>query len=590
MKLLLAIFQLCTTLHLDEKHGILFVENPPIRKYNQVEKLYVDILMRSPRELLNLGNLDFPDNNICYTDQNQKTTKTCEQYLDKFDEKILEIAKPYSVEKENSKREIGIQKREVVTAVAFGITIAITSIAGYFVGKAHTESDVDIIKMEMEKERERMANLTRAADITRTSLETLAENMRENGDFATTIQPNNVEIGLIEHSINFNGNTETDANGPWWLTKLVNWATEQFIKEHEILQKNQIPFNSGQTYKSTITAKCISAQKTNNKTARKFCEQFTEKVYYSNIIQYHGFSITKNENNKIKEIIFSSSINIPIMEEEIYGNYKVINLGTFENGIKKQLQLTQNIATNGLNAYSYDSHRCSSNGDFIVCPSNTMIPEDECIGNIFNENETNACKQQITETRKTCALWENDQFIFISMTEDVKVTKTRKIRKIEILPKNEKLQFKCPSSRRKITIMPTLREKIEITINKLNATTPIIKPENDIEARLAELHLIIQETNKTEEFHRNILNKTLHHFKEDVEKTAETIPEIIEQQLKEIFIMALPYLVTAAVIVTVTLLACCIIPCIYRKMRKTVFTNLVAYHPDDSPNMNPQSA
>ena len=442
----------------------------------------------------------------------------------------------------------------------------------------------------MEKERERMANLTRAADITRTSLETLAENMRENGDFATTIQPNNVEIGLIEHSINFDGKTENDANGPWWLTKLINWETEQFIKEHETLLKKQIPFNSHETYKTTITAKCISAQKTNNRTARKFCEQFTEKVYYSNIIQYHGFSITKNENNKIKEIIFSSSINIPIMEEEIYRNYKVINLGNFENGIKKQLQLSNNIATNGLYTYSYNIHRCSTNGDFIVCPSNTMIPEDECIGNIFNENETHACIQKITKTRKTCALWENHQFIFISMTEDVKITKTRKIRKIEVLQKNEKLQFKCPSSRRKITVMPNHIEKTEIFINKLNSTTPITKPENDIESRLAELHSIIQETNKTEEFHKNLLNKTLHHFKEDVEKTAETIPEIIEQQLKEIFIMALPYLVTTAVIIIITLLACCIIPCVYRKIRKTVFTNLVAYHPDDSPNMNPQSA
>ena len=146
MKILLTILQLLHAIHVDEKHGILFIENSPIKRYTHLEKLYLDIMVRSPRELLNLGNLNFPDKSPCYARMNPYNRKViestpCETFLDKFDQKILKIAK---LEKVQTAEVKSVQKREVITAAVFGISIALTSLVGYFVGKAHTESDFDI--------------------------------------------------------------------------------------------------------------------------------------------------------------------------------------------------------------------------------------------------------------------------------------------------------------------------------------------------------------------------------------------------------------------------------------------------------------
>ena len=99
---------------------------------------------------------------------------------------------------------------------------------------------------------------------------------------------------------------------------------------------------------------------------------------------------------------------------------------------------------------------------------------------------------------------------------------------------------------------------------------------------------IIKNTNKTVDYHANVLNNTITNFKKDVKETAESIPEAIEKQLKALFMLCLPYIVTFAVIIIISLLACCIIPCVYRKMKKLMFTSHVSYHPDNS--SNPQSA
>ena len=218
-----------------------------------------------------------------------------------------------------------------------------------------------------------------------------------------------------------------------------------------------------------------------------------------------------------------------------------------------------------------------------------MVPDDVCTGNIFHETKTNQCDIIIKKTRKTCILYENDDFLAVSMSKSVQQSKTRKISKFEILPKTDNFEFKCPNSRRKIHVSQIHDSKINFSIKILNSTTSI---QNDrisqIESKLDQMDAIIKNTNKTVDYHSNTLNETITNFKNDVKDTAESIPEAIEKQLRELFMLALPYLVTFAVIIIMSLLACCIIPCVYRKMKKLIFTSHVSYHPDNSPN--PQSA
>ena len=177
------------------------------------------------------------------------------------------------------------------------------------------------------------------------------------------------------------------------------------------------------------------------------------------------------------------------------------------------------------------------------------------------------------------------------MSESVQQSKTRKLSKFEILPKTDNFEFKCPNSRRKIHVSAIHDSKIEFSINILNST---ISTHNDrmsqIESKLNRMDAIIKDTNKTVDYHSNTLNETINNFKNDVKNTAESIPEAIEKQLEDIFMLALPYLVTFAVIIIISLLACCIISCVYRKMKKLMFTSHVSYHPDSSPTTNSQSA
>ena len=307
-------------------------------------------------------------------------------------------------------------------------------------------------------------------------------------------------------------------------------------------------------------------------------------------MKYHGLSITKNENGKIKEIIMSASLNIPMLEEPSYESYQLINLGTVTENEKIKLNVPKNIIINGLEIDGYNGFKCESIGNaFSICPANIMVPDDECTGNIFHEAKTNQCDIIIKKTRKTRILYENDEFLAVSMSKPVQQSKNRKISKFEIIPKTDNYEFKCPNSRRKIHVAAIHDSKIELSINILNST---IATQNDrmrqIEVKLNQMDTIIKDTNKTVDYHSNALNETINNFENDVKDTAESIPGAIEKQLKELFMLALPYLVTFAVIIIMSLLACCIIPCVYRKMKKLMFTSHVSYHPDNSPN--PQSA
>ena len=60
MKLLLAIIQLVSSIHVDQQNGIIFIKDKPVRLYKKYEKVYLDTIIRSPRELLNYGELNFP--------------------------------------------------------------------------------------------------------------------------------------------------------------------------------------------------------------------------------------------------------------------------------------------------------------------------------------------------------------------------------------------------------------------------------------------------------------------------------------------------------------------------------------------------
>ena len=152
MKLFLAIIQLVFSIHVDQQNGIIFIKDKPVRLYKKYEKVYLDTIIRSPRELLNYGELNFPDEKICFSSRKNKQTETitCGEILDKFDTKVMDFAK---IDIVNHEKENRIQKRFVVTAAVFGISIAITSLLGYFFGKANTETQTDILAKEMEEER-----------------------------------------------------------------------------------------------------------------------------------------------------------------------------------------------------------------------------------------------------------------------------------------------------------------------------------------------------------------------------------------------------------------------------------------------------
>ena len=592
MKLLLAIFQIISSIHVDQHNGIIFIKDKPVRLYKKYEKVYLDTIIRSPRELLNYGELNFPDEKICYSSRRNRQTETitCGEILDKFDKKVMDFAK---VDIVNHEKENRIQKRFVVTAAVFGISIAITSLLGYFFGKANTETQTDILAKEMEEERARMSNMTRAAEISKETIHEMALEMRENGHLATAESPSELIKYYIQESTSFSITMENNRNGPDFMKRLIETQFNQITSDHWQLINSQLPYTRMDLHRNTLTAKCLSIQYSINDATKEFCRTYTEDFHtYSNSakMKYHGLSITKNENGKIKEIIMSASLNIPILEEPIYDSYQIINMGTFTENEKIKLDVPKNIIINGLEIDGYNGFKCENIGNtFSICPANIMVPDDECTGNIFHEAKTNQCDIIIQKTRKTCFIYENDEFLAVSMSKSVQQSKTRKISKFELIPKTNNLEFKCPNSRRKIHIAAIHDSKIELSINILNST---IATQNDrmsqIETKLNQMDTIIKDTNKTVDYHSNALNETITKFKKDVEDTAESIPEAIEKQLKELFMLALPYLVTFAVTMILSLLACCIIPCVYRKMKKLMFTSHVSYHPDNSPN--PQSA
>ena len=308
-------------------------------------------------------------------------------------------------------------------------------------------------------------------------------------------------------------------------------------------------------------------------------------------VSYHGLSMTKNEDGKIKEVIMSASVIIPILETQLYENYNIINLGIFDGTNKINLETPENILINGSKIDGFNKNECELVGSkYYICHPNVMIPDDECVGKILNEDGINHCTFKKQATRRTCSIYENSDFLAVSMSSQVRISEQRKIQKFEILKKDEELTFKCPHSRRRIHVRSTKSSKVTLEITLLNSTSSSNTDRmDDIDIKLTKMNEIIKNTNKTVDYHSNALNQTLNNFKNDVKDTAESIPEAIKNQLETLFMLFLPYLVTFGVIVVITLLACCIIPCVYHKMKKLMFTSHVSFHPDNS-QRDPQSA
>ena len=586
MKILLAILQLAICLHIDQRNGIIFMKDKPVRIFKNVEKVYLDTIIRSPRELLNYGELNFPDSTICYSSRRHRQTQTisCGEFLDIFDKRILDFAKTDIVNHESENR---IQKRFVVTAAVFGISVAITSLLGYFFGKAHTETQADILAKEMKEERARMANMTRAAELSKETIEEMALEMRENGHLATAMSPDVLLKHYIFMAHNWDITTENNKNGPEFINELIKKQLERIQKSHSHLLDGHLPiiYLNEDLHKNTMTAKCLSIQYEINEITKEFCQTFTNGYQYKgHPITYHGLSMTKNENGKIKEVIMSASVIIPILEKQLYENYKIINLGTFDGNNKINLETPENILINGSKIDGFNTYECEMIGSsYYICHSNVMIPNDECVGKILNEDGINHCILKKQPTRHTCSIYENSDFLAVSMISQVRISEQRKIQKFEILKKDEELTFKCPHSRRRIHVRSTKSSKVTLEITLLNSTSSSNTDRmDDIDIKLTKMNEIIKNTNKTVDYHSNALNQTLNNFKNDVKDTAESIPEAIENQLEALFMLFLPYLVTFGVIVVITLLACCIIPCVYHKMKKLMFTSHVSFHPDNS--------
>ena len=153
----------------------------------------------------------------------------------------------------NHEKENRIQKRFVVTAAVFGISIAITSLLGYFFGKANTETQTDILAKEMEEERARMSNMTRAAEISKETIHEMALEMRENGHLATAESPSDLIKFYMRESWSFSITRENNKNGPDFMNRLIDTQFNRLTSDHWQLINSQLPITLMDLHQNTLT-------------------------------------------------------------------------------------------------------------------------------------------------------------------------------------------------------------------------------------------------------------------------------------------------------------------------------------------------
>ena len=506
-----------------------------------------------------------------------------------------EIIRPDTTQGHNETEIKNRSERSVAVAVGATVIAVGTATFGYFIGKSSTELALQELQEDMERSKQSILSLDKAVELNEDTLDEIASILKTAPSMVLTgkstlpfdirFEQSQVQQGLL--------NTRFDVQNALHISRL---NTAEFLKFQTnvlTLQNSRLPLDT--SFLIALRAQCLSLQIHPTTKEKKFCN---ELAFYSTRwdtgVSFNGIGLTylDEDETMVKSVIFSFSVEIPVLYADDLEQLDIINLGRFESpGTVNRVQLPDfGIITKSGILHPFLKDKCIQLESSTVCPTLAIGNYDECLHSTLNGTLSAKCKLEKLQTQKTCIDEVSETFVVVSLWKPATVhygtTRSRhyhknaKVSSFDVVNRTEvNGVIFCEQSR--FSHVPpelkvprrTLTKVVNVTIEQVDTTETAVKlqTENDRLTKL-EHKIQIQKTAlrkseaeiKTKTYHTN---STIELVKSNIHNAITNIPSNIKEHVKNILVPILTPILSVLTIMFISLLS---MKCIIKKCRQQI--------------------
>ena len=183
------------------------------------------------------------------------------------------------------------------------------------------------------------------------------------------------------------------------------------------LENNRLP--KQKTFILAVRTKCLASQRTINSSTREFCRKFSLRTTKSNTgLEFLGSGLKyfDREQSKIKGVMFSFQLYIPILDDVSLPQFQIVNLGRFvdSNRIKKAILPAFAVKSRSGTIEPLNRESCFDLHKSLICPSNAISAHDDCLQSIYDTNNTSICKIVIVNSQISCQTQTFPKFLVVT--------------------------------------------------------------------------------------------------------------------------------------------------------------------------------
>ena len=486
-----------------------------------------------------------------------------------------------------------------VAAVGVG-----TSVVGYFIGKAATESTLEEIREDLEKNKKSILDLDKAIQLTEDNIAEVVSILKQEASMVLTgkhnlpfdirFEASQIQQGLLE--------TRFDIRNALHIARL---NTAEFLKFEQTvltLQNYRLPLDT--TFLLGLRAQCLAIQTKSSLKETRFCNELAFfSTRWDTGLQFEGIGITylDKEETMIKSIIYSITVDVPIPYADNLDQIDIVNLGRFDAPelINKIKLPAHSIKTKSGIFHPFLKKTCIDLQSSIVCPTIAIGTYDECLHSIITGSVSPTCQLDKIPTKTTCIGEVWDKFAIVSMLKPATVhygsSKSRHYHKnidvqnFAIVNRTEvngiifceKNKFRHIPPEFEIPPRPK-SHMANFTIAQITTTEHVteLKTSNDrlsdLEKEISLQKVKLATSERELRLTKHHTNSTVEIFKSDVQNAIRNIPSSIKEHLKN-FLM--PILTPIVSILAITFIAVISMMYIFKRCQRKLQQREVFTHP-----------
>ena len=344
------------------------------------------------------------------------TESTAESMAESMEEYTTKsIDKPINSTNIQSRKE-----RSAAVGVAIGLTAIGTSIAGYFIGQSSTQLDLEKAREDIEKNKNAIIGLNKAVELNEDNIAEIAELLKLQPSMVLTGKSTlPMDIQYEASQIQNNGmKTRFDVNSALHISRLNAAEFIKFQKAVLTLQNSRLPLEK--TFLLGLRAQCMALQTSSTIKETKFCNELSfYSTRWDTGLQFIGIGVTylDEDETMIKSLVYSFSVDVPVLYADNLQEFDIINLGRFDSpSIINKIKLPPSgVVTKSGILHPLWKEKCIELDSSVICPTHAIGSYDECLQSVFRGQVALNCEMEKFPTQITCIGEIFETFALVSM-------------------------------------------------------------------------------------------------------------------------------------------------------------------------------